>query len=241
MLCHKLSGHPGILHRLFPLLLICLFASLSTIRWSSVAFPVIPPPCASVMCASLFILLLRIISYTLPTLLASVITRSLLHFPCIPFPLYSLLIYPSSQLSGIFSLLCISFIILQNTFLVSGSASTKISLGILSGPRLLFLLFLIAPWNYWITIGSYSAPGFAYCCWVSFMVAVNILVDSLYSVPGFAWYWFSKYVAMCSFFPLGLLLYPPKRSLGGYTGFTLFVRPSVCPSVRPSVRGSVSG
>ena len=26
-------------------------------------------------------------------------------------------------------------------------------------------------------------------------------------------------------------LYPPKRSLGGYTGFTLFVRPSVRPSV----------
>ena len=36
------------------------------------------------------------------------------------------------------------------------------------------------------------------------------------------------------------LLYPPQRSLGGgYTGFTLFVRPSVCPSVCLSVRPSV--
>ena len=33
----------------------------------------------------------------------------------------------------------------------------------------------------------------------------------------------------------GWFLYPPKRSLGGYTGFTQFVRPSVRPSVRPWV------
>ena len=32
------------------------------------------------------------------------------------------------------------------------------------------------------------------------------------------------------------LLYPPATKLrGGYTGFTLFVRPSVCPSIRPWV------
>ena len=78
-----------------------------------------------------FILSLRILSYTLPTLLASVIPRSLLQFPFIPLPLYSLLIPPSSQLSGIFSLLCISFIILQNKFLVYGSASMKISCPVL--------------------------------------------------------------------------------------------------------------
>ena len=40
--------------------------------------------------------------------------------------------------------------------------------------------------------------------------------------------------------------YTPRNEVeGGYTGFTLFVRPSVrlsvCPSVRPSLRGSVSG
>ena len=40
--------------------------------------------------------------------------------------------------------------------------------------------------------------------------------------------------------------YTPRNEVeGGYTGFTLFVRPSVrlsvCLSVRPSVRGSVSG
>ena len=32
------------------------------------------------------------------------------------------------------------------------------------------------------------------------------------------------------------LLYPRNEVEGGYTGFTLFVRPSVCLSVRPSVR-----
>ena len=40
--------------------------------------------------------------------------------------------------------------------------------------------------------------------------------------------------------------YTPRNEVeGGYTGFTLLVRPSVrlsvCLSVRPSVRGSVSG
>ena len=33
-----------------------------------------------------------------------------------------------------------------------------------------------------------------------------------------------------------LSLYPRNEVEGGYTGFTLFVRPSVCLSVRPSVR-----
>ena len=188
-------------------------------RWSTVAFPVIPPPWASVICTSFFILSLRILSYTLPTLLASVIPRSLLHFPFIPFPLYSLLISPSSQLSGIFSLLCISFIILQNIFLVSGSASMKISLGILSGPRLFLLLsFLIAPFSSWITIGSCSVPGFVYCCWVFLMVAVIILVDSSYSwVPGLAWYRFSKYVAMCSFVSSGFIISLPSSVMVLYS------------------------
>ena len=35
------------------------------------------------------------------------------------------------------------------------------------------------------------------------------------------------------------LLYPPQRSWGWYTGFTLFVRPSVRLSFRPSVRQSI--
>ena len=126
-------------------------------------------------------------------LLASVIPRPLLHFPFIPFPLYSFIISPSSQLSGIFCLLCVYFITLQNLFLVSGSASMKISLGILSGPWLFLLLsFLIALFNSWIFFGSYSAPGFVYCCWVFVMVAVIILVDFSYSrVSGLVWYRFS--------------------------------------------------
>ena len=55
-------------------------------------------------------------------------------------------------------------------------------------------------------------------------------------------YWFhSVRPSVCQF--VCPLLYPPQRSWGGgggYTGFTLFVRPSVrlsvCLSVRPSVR-----
>jgi hypothetical protein len=39
---------------------------------------------------------------------------------------------------------------------------------------------------------------------------------------------------------LGTHYYTPRNELvGGYTGFTMSVRPSACPSVRPSVRPSV--
>ena len=151
--------HLGMLHR--PFFLICLIASFRTIRWSTVALPVIPPPWASVICTSFLILSLRILSYTLPKLLASVIPLSLLHFPLAPFPLYSLFISPSNQLFGMFSLLWISSIILHSMFLVSGSASMKISLGMPSGPKLFFLLsFFIASFISLLVIGSWSGPGF---------------------------------------------------------------------------------
>ena len=211
MLCHRLSGHPGILHRLF-FLCSWFVLLLPWVLWGGpqLHFQLFHLLALLWYVLLFFILSLRILSYTLPTLLASVIPRSLLHFPFIPFPLYSLLISPSSQLSGIFSLLCIAFIILQNIFLVSVSASMKISLGILSGPRLFFLLsFVIAPFSSWITIGSYSVPGFVYCCWVFFIVAVIILVDSSYSwVPGLAWY--RCYVAMCSLVSSGFIISLPS-------------------------------
>ena len=50
---------------------------------------------------------------------------------------------------------------------------------------------------------------------------------------------YSTYKNMSSHIIVGhcyWLLYPrPTKLEGGYTGFTLFVRPSVCPSIRPSV------
>ena len=39
----------------------------------------------------------------------------------------------------------------------------------------------------------------------------------------------------CRFQTIILIIPPPNEVGGGYTGFTLSVRPSVCPSVRPSV------
>ena len=46
-----------------------------------------PPACASVMSTVLVILLLIILSKSLPLLLARVIPLSLLHFPFLPLPL----------------------------------------------------------------------------------------------------------------------------------------------------------
>ena len=110
-----------------------------TIRWSTVAHPLFPPACAFVIWTCYFTLSLIILSYTLPTLLVSVIPLSLEHFPFCPLPLYILIISPSAHSSGMFSLLCAFSIIVFSAFLVSSSASINIWLGSLSGPRLFFL------------------------------------------------------------------------------------------------------
>ena len=56
-------------------------------RWSAVDLPFWPPAWASVMFTVLVILLLIILSKSLPMLLARVIPLSLLHFPFLPLPL----------------------------------------------------------------------------------------------------------------------------------------------------------
>ena len=57
----------------------------------------------------------------------------------------------------------------------------------------------------------------------------------LRSGPTYREQWYGVLLVFHNFFSL----YPPQRSWGGYTGFTLFVRSSVCPFVRSSVRPSV--
>ena len=72
---------------------------------------------------------------------------SLEHFHLVPFPLYSLIISPSSHARGIFSASCAFSVMAFNIFLVSGVPSMNISFGILSGPRLFFLFsFLLRCW-----------------------------------------------------------------------------------------------
>ena len=66
---------------------VCPFSRISwmvclrTIRWSTVAQPLFSLACAFVIWTSCFTLSLVILSYTLPTLLASVIPLSLEQFP----------------------------------------------------------------------------------------------------------------------------------------------------------------
>ena len=91
----------------FDLILLILFFSIS--RWSVVDFPCWPPAWASVMLTFGSILLLIILSNTFPKLLAGVIPRSLEHCPFVPFPLYSLVISPSSHYSGMFDVCIILF------------------------------------------------------------------------------------------------------------------------------------
>ena len=75
-----------------------------------------------------------------PKLLARVIPLSFENLPLIPFPLYSHFIWPFLQLFGMFSSWWILLMIFRYFFLASWSASMKTSFGIISGPRLLFLL-----------------------------------------------------------------------------------------------------
>ena len=58
------------------------------------------PACASVILIMGFILLLMIVLYIFPKLLARVIPRSLEHFPFWLFPLYSLFMFPFFHGSG---------------------------------------------------------------------------------------------------------------------------------------------
>ena len=91
----------------FDLILLMLFFNIS--RWSVVDFPFWPPAWASVMLTFGSIHLLIICSNTFPKLLARVIPRSYKHFPFVPFPLYSLIISPSSHCSGMFGVCIILF------------------------------------------------------------------------------------------------------------------------------------
>ena len=81
--------------------------------------PGLPPAWAFVMLTCFFTLSFIILSYTFPILLARVIPLSFEHFPFIPFPLYNLIISPSSQLFGISSVLWIVSIISFRMSLVS--------------------------------------------------------------------------------------------------------------------------
>ena len=138
----------NIMYAVFLFFVISWIASLSTIRWSVVELPGFPPAWAFVICSSFFILSFIILSYTFPTLLANVMPLSFEHFPLVPFPLYSLIISPSSHAWGMFSDSCAFSIMAFNIFLVSGVPSMNISFGILSGPRLFFLFsfFLLRCW-----------------------------------------------------------------------------------------------
>ena len=69
------------------------------------ALPSLPPACASVICSFVVALLFTIRSNSLPTLLASVIPLSFEHFPLVPLPLYSLVMFPFSHCSGMFPFL----------------------------------------------------------------------------------------------------------------------------------------
>ena len=111
----------------FPFFLIWLMRLFSVIRWSTVAFAGFPPACASLISISSLILLFIILSYSFPKLL------SLESFPLQPFHLYSLMISPFCQPSGISLLLLILLRVSRNIFLVSCVDSKNISFGILSG------------------------------------------------------------------------------------------------------------
>ena len=129
-------------YAMFPLFLISFMICLSTMRWSTDALPGIPPAWASVIFTAFFTPSFMILSYTLPTLLARVIPHSFEHLPLVLLPLYRRIMFPWSQLFGIFSFWWILLMVFDNILVVVSLASMNNSFGIPSGPRL-FFSFLI--------------------------------------------------------------------------------------------------
>ena len=125
-------------YAVLPLFRILFMICLSTLRWSTVALPGIPPAWASVIYTAFFTLSFMILSYTLPTLLARVIPRSSERLPLVPLPLKSRIMFPWSQLFGIFSPWWILLMVFNNVLLVVSLASMNNSFGIPSSPRLFF-------------------------------------------------------------------------------------------------------
>ena len=117
-----------------------------------------------------FLHLFCCLSNNIPALLAKVMPLSLLHFPFVPFPLYSLLISLCCHCCGICSSLYIVFGISRHIHLVCSSASMNASFGIRSGPLLLFLF------SFFIQVFSSSLLiGFSFCDY-------SLLLDMLLTV-----------------------------------------------------------
>ena len=144
------------------------------IRWSQVALPGMPSAWASVSWTSSLTLSLMILSNSFPGLLASVIPLSFEHFPLVPFPLYSLKIWPICQLSGISSLTWIMLNASLKISLVFLFASMNVSLGMSSGPGLSFLFnfygysFFLRGYLFWF-----------FCCWFSWLECFNVFCPVL--------------------------------------------------------------
>ena len=81
------------------------------------------------------------ISYTFPTLLATVIPRSFEHIHFLPFPLYSHVIVPIFNCWGVSCFLIMQLNRFLYMLIVLLSAFVNISFGISSGPQL-FQLFI---------------------------------------------------------------------------------------------------
>ena len=105
-------------------------------RWSVVDLPSFPPACASVLFICFRARLLITLSYTFPTLLATVIPRSFEHIPFLPFPLYSLVIVPICHCWGVSCFLIMQLNIFLYILFVLLSAFVNISFGISSGQQL---------------------------------------------------------------------------------------------------------
>ena len=188
MFCDRLYVHPGILHMLFFLsfwfVSLLLWELLGGQQWHCLLF----------LHLVLLWYILIFYSFVQYYFIYFAIVTGKCHSSFIaaltftPFPLYSLFISPSSQLCGIFSFVWTCLIMSRSMFLVSWSASVKISFGIWSGPKRFFLigLFIAAPISLFV-IGSCSGSGVLYFSWNSFIVFVTISVDAWHSVvPGHA-------------------------------------------------------
>ena len=99
--------------------LAALIASLRISRWSVVALPFWPPAWASVISAIRVALLFTILSKSFPMLLANVMPLSFEHFPLVPLPLYSRVMFPFSHWGGISLFLSILLNMFRYIYLVA--------------------------------------------------------------------------------------------------------------------------
>ena len=152
------------------------------------ALPFWPPAWASVISAIRVALLFTILSNNFPMLLANVMPLSFEHFPLVPLPLYSRVMFPFSHWGGISLFLSILLNMFRYIYLVALEDFVKIPFGILSGPgHFLVLRDLMVISSSFIENGVSSSAFSRYASRLLTVLSICLVHLSYSGFPSRAW------------------------------------------------------